>query len=86
MYGAPPTLGALVACVAARVRERCWRDYMAHTAWVIGRRVYMPMEYPVASWMELTAEKGERDTRSGREILDEIRQKMRKRVTAHEAV
>ena len=59
---------------------------MAQTAWMIARRVYAPMEYPLASWVELTSPRQEQDNRSGREILDDMREELRKRVTAREAV
>lgn len=59
---------------------------MAQTTWMIARRTYAPMEYPLASWVELTAPQKTQDTRSGHEILDDMREELRKRVAAREAV
>ena len=52
--------------------------------WSIGRRMYK--EYPLPSWLEMTADKPQQDERSGREIFNEVKDNLRKRVTAREAV
>ena len=77
-------MGALSHLLKQRKTERDWRDYVAEVAWSIGRRNYK--EYPLPSWLEMTADKPKQDERSGREIFESTKEEMRKRVAAHETV
>lgn len=77
-------MAALFALLRQQQRQADWRDYTAEVMWSIGRRMYK--EYPLPSWLEMTADKPQQDERSGREIFNEVRTNLRKRVAAREAV
>ena len=65
-------------------RQADWRDYTAEVLWSIGRTMYK--KYPLPSWLEMTNDRAQRDQRSGQEIYEEVREDLRKRVAAREAV
>lgn len=77
-------MAAFFALLKHQQRERDWQDYTAEVLWSVARRGYK--EYPVPSWLEMIADRPAQDDRSGKEIFDEVKNNLRKRVTAREAV
>ena len=81
MYGAPPNIRALIGLMHEKEEQERWQMYMALMAWgkfkALRPKVNVPL-YKAANSTET------QDSRTGREILEELREKMRQRMAARE--
>lgn len=80
MYGAPPNVKAVIGLMEEKVHQERWQQYMAMMAWGTFKTLRPKANVPM---YESTKHKVE-DSRTGQEILQQVKEKMRKRLAARE--
>ena len=80
MYGPPPNIRAVIGLMQDRAQTERWRQYMAMTAWGTLKVLRPKANVPMYQTEVHTAQ----DSRTGKEILEEIKGKMRRRLASRE--
>ena len=80
MYGAPPNVRAVIGMMEEKVHQERWQQYMAMMAWGTFKALRPKADVPMYQTGKAKAE----DSRTGREILQQVKEKMRQRLAARE--
>lgn len=82
-------MGALCAALQNAAREKAWQDYMAQMAWETMRQGLprnLQTANPYRSWLEMITPANAQAEQSGAEIFDDLKNKLKERRAAREAV
>lgn len=76
-HGSPPSLYALAALLKEDHEQQKWQSYMADICCAIAKRLSPKSPFPF--WSDLEKKKSAKDSRSGREIVDDLIAKRRRK-------
>ena len=76
-HGLPPSMNALLCLLDEDREQNNWRQYMATVNWSIGRFVYKGEFLPLYTEM---LERSKPDNRTADEVIDDLADKIRKRL------
>ena len=76
-HGSPPSLYALWALMREDQEQRKWQSYMADMACAIAKKLNPKAAIPF--WSDMQKKKAVNDSRSGKEIVDDLIAKRRRK-------
>lgn len=78
MYGAPPNVRAVIGFFEEMAEQERWRQYMATMAWGTVKALRPKANIPMYQTKKRTVQ----DSRTGEEILLDVKEKVRQRLAA----
>ncbi len=80
MYGAPPNVRAVIGLMEEKAQQERWQQYMATMAWGTFKALKPKSNIPMYEASKRKAE----DSRTGQEILQQVKDMMRQRLASRE--
>lgn len=82
MYGPPPSIRALKGYFDMQDEQAVWQSYVADMTWALVKSRKPKLTVPMYSAMKKKSRVS--DSRTGREILEDVKKRCRKRKAARE--
>lgn len=79
-YGTPPTMDMLSSLLETQANQQHWRTYMADMLCLSVRALFGKNGSTIPLYSEIIRRDSAKDSRSGKEILDHVKESLRKRI------